>query len=233
MKLFLILLLALLPILAQAEELPWIGVSFKPLRTEDRRLTRLEPEVGLRVSGVVPNGPLAKAGGKNGDLWWKFDDQILLNMRQVVGLLREKKVGEEVEVQFFRGGDLKKFKLLLGFRQPPQVGPVSSLIKNRNIERPRRLAKREQVARLRTEEKQLLSLEAEGKQWRFQVREDNVVILSALVNTDDLSEKLPRKWIGAFLILKQTLQRRQVEGDVRLEEKIRFAPRRTKEDSNG
>ena len=45
-----------------------------------------------------------------------------------------KKVGEEVEVQFFRGGDLKKFRLLLGFRQPPQVGPVSSLIKNRNIE---------------------------------------------------------------------------------------------------
>ena len=95
MKLFLILLLALLPILAQAEELPWIGVSFKPLRTEDRRLTQLEPEVGLRVSGVVANGPLAKAGGKNGDLWWKFDDQILLNMRQMVGLLREKKVGEE------------------------------------------------------------------------------------------------------------------------------------------
>ena len=233
MKLFLILLLALLPILAQAEELPWIGVSFKPLRTEDRRLTPLEPEVGLRVSGVVANGPLAQAGGKNGDLWWKFDDQILLNMRQMVGLLREKKVGEEVEVQFFRGGDLKKFRILLGFRQPPQVGPISSLIKNRNIERPRRLAKREQVARLRTEEKQLLSLEAEGKKWRFQVREDNVVILSALVNTDELSEKLPRKWIGAFLILKQTLQRRQVEGDVRLEEKIRFAPRRTKEDSNG
>jgi hypothetical protein len=84
------------------------------------------------------------------------------------------------------------------------------------------------VARLRTEEKQLLSLEAEGKQWRFQVRDDNVVILSALVNTDDLSEKLPRKWIGAFLILKQTLQRRQVEGDLRSEEKIRFAPRKTK-----
>ena len=224
MKLLLICLLALLPNLAQAKALPWIGVSFEPLTTEDRESSPFELGVGLRVSRVVSKGPLAKAGGKNGDLWWKFDDQILLNMRQMVDLLREKAVGETVEVQIFREGQLKKFNLLLGSRKLPQVRPVSSLIKNRNIERARRLAKREQVARLNTEE-QVLSLQAEGKGWRFQVKEDDVVILSALVSTDDLSEKLPRRWIGAFLILRQTLQQRQDRGDASSKEKVRFAPK--------
>ncbi|MDG2399771.1 MAG: S1C family serine protease [Akkermansiaceae bacterium] len=227
MKLLLILLLFLVPSFVQAGGLPWIGVSLKPLTTEDREVSPLGPGVGLRVSGVVANGPLAKAGGKDGDLWWKFDDQILLNMRQMVVLLREKKVGETVEVQIFRKGDLKKFNLLLGSRQVPQVRPVSSLIKNRNIEKSRRLAKREQVARLSTEE-QVLSLESEGKRWRFKVKEDDVVILSALVSADDLSEKLPRKWIGAFMILRQTLQRRLDAGDASSEEKVRFTPRVTK-----
>jgi len=223
-KLLLICLLALLPNLAQAKALPWIGVSFEPLTTEDRESSPLELGVGLRVSRVVSKGPLAKAGGKNGDLWWKFDGQILLNMRQMVDLLREKAVGETVEVQIFREGQLKKFNLLLGSRQLPQVRPVSSLIKSRNIERARRLAKREQVARLNTEE-QVLSLQAEGKGWRFQVKEDDVVILSALVSTDNLSEKLPRRWIGAFLILRQTLQQRQDGGDASSKEKVRFAPK--------
>ena len=113
---------------------------------------------------------------------------------------------------------------MLGSRQLPQVRPVSSLIKSRNIERARRLAKREQVARLNTEE-QVLSLQAEGKGWRFQVKEDDVVILSALVSTDNLSEKLPRRWIGAFLILRQTLQQRQDGGDASSKEKVRFAPK--------
>ena len=232
MKLLLICLLALLPTLAQAEQLPWIGVSFEPLTKEDRKASPLELGVGLRVSGVVPKGPLAKAGGVNGDLWWKFDDKILLNMRQMVVLLREKEVGETVEIQIFREGQLKKFNLLLGSRQLPQARPVSSLIKNRNLERPRQLAKREQVARLNTEE-QVLSLEAEGKGWRFEIKEDDVVILSALVSTDDLSEKLPRKWIGAFLILRQTLQRRQDGGAESSKEKVRFAPRIIKKSPNG
>ena len=88
------------------------------------------------------------------------------------------------------------------------------------------------MARLNTEE-QVLSLEAEGKAWRFQVKEDDVVILSALVSTDDLSEKLPRRWIGAFLILRQTLQRQQDGGDTSSKGKVRFAPSMRKKRPNG
>lgn len=232
MKLLWIFLLALLPNLVQGGSLPWIGVSFEPLAAEDLKLATLEPGVGLRVSRVVANGPLAKAGGKEGDLWWKFDDQILLNIRQMVVLLREKKVGETVEVEIFRNGDPKKFKLLLGSRQLPKVRPVGLLIKDRDIQRPRRLAKREQVARLNTGE-QALSLEAEGERWRFQVKEDEVVVLSALVSTDNLSEKLPRRWIGAFIILRQTLQRGEGRSDASSGEKVRFAPAVIKKSPNG
>jgi hypothetical protein len=232
MRLLWILLLALLPNLVQGGELPWIGVSFEPLTTDDLKLSTPEPGAGLRVSRVVANGPLAKAGGKEGDLWWKFDDQILLNIKQMVELLREKKVGETVEVQIFRNGDPEKFKLLLGSRQLPKVRPVGLLVKDRDMQRPRRLAKREQVARLNAGE-QVLSLEAEGERWRFQVKEDNIVVLSALVSTDELSEKLPRRWIGAFLILRQTLQRGEGRSEVKSGEKLRFAPAVTEKRPNG
>ena len=110
--------------------------------------------------------------------------------------------------------------------------PVGLLIKDRDIQRPRRLAKREQVARLNTGE-QALSLEAEGERWRFQVKEDEVVVLSALVSTDNLSEKLPRRWIGAFLILRQTLQRGEGRSDASSGEKVRFAPAVIKKSPNG
>lgn len=227
MKIFLVLVLILLPSFVQAGGLPWIGASFGPPEGNDRNLSPLRQGIGLMTSGIVSNGPLAKAGGEDGDLWWKFDDQILVNMGQMVVLLRERKVGEMVEVQIFRKGKLKKLKLLLGSRQRSQVRPANMLTENRNFDNSRRLAKREQVARLNTEE-QVLSLESEGERWRLVVKESGVVILSALVSSDDVSEKLPRKWIGAFMILRQTLQRNQDTGDSIYQEKVRFTPKVTK-----
>ncbi|MDB4502109.1 S1C family serine protease, partial [Akkermansiaceae bacterium] len=165
MKTLLIFVSALLASLAQAGDLPWIGVSFKSPSAKDRESTSLKSGVGFRASEIVANGPLAKAGGKNGDLWWKFDGQILVNMEQMVVLLREKKAGDTVKVQFFREGQLKTLDLVLGSRHHPLVMPVSMLAGDENAARSRRLAKREQIARLIMDEKSL-SLEAEGERWR-------------------------------------------------------------------
>ncbi|MDA7865921.1 S1C family serine protease [Akkermansiaceae bacterium] len=224
MKTLLIFVSALLASLAQAGDLPWIGVSFKSPSAKDRESTSLKSGVGFRASEIVANGPLAKAGGKNGDLWWKFDGQILVNMEQMVVLLREKKAGDTVKVQFFREGQLKTLDLVLGSRHRPLVMPVSMLAGDENAARSRRLAKREQIARLIMDEKSL-SLEAEGERWRFKVTEDDVVVLSALVSNDDFGGKLPRKWMGAFMILKQTLQRSREAGNPTPGERVRFVPK--------
>ncbi|MDB4438272.1 PDZ domain-containing protein [bacterium] len=223
MKTLLVLTFAFLTPFVQAGDLPWIGVSFKSPTAEDRKASHLKSGVGFRASEIVANGPLAKAGGKNGDLWWKFDDQILVNMGQMVVLLREKKAGDMVSVEYFREGELRKLALVLGSRHRPLVMPVNMVIENEDAEKSRRLAKREQIARL-TMDGQSLSLEAEDGRWRLKVTEQDVVILSALVGNDDFGEKLPRKWMGAFMILKQTLQRSQNEDNETSEQRVRFVP---------
>lgn len=225
------LVICLLSTLAQGGELPWIGVSFKSPSQEDRESTSLKLGVGFQVTDIVANGPLGKAGGQNGDLWWKFDEQILVNMSQMVVLLREKKAGETVKVEFFRGGKLKELDLILGLRRRPQVIPVSMVSEDANAEKSRRLAKREQVARLSMNE-QTLSLEPEGERWRFKVTEGELIVLSALVANDDFGVKLPKQWLGAFMILKQTLQRGQTPGEASTDERLRFVPKKTEKSSN-
>ena len=223
-KTFLITTFALLAAFAHGGDLPWIGVSFKSPTAEEREAVSLDSGVGFRASDVVANGPLAKAGGKDGDLWWKFDDQILVNMGQMVVLLRGKEAGDSVKVKFFREGKLRELNLVLGSRHRPQVMPVSMISDGDNTEKSRRLAMREQVARLAIEE-QTLSLKAEGDRWRFKVTESGTVILSALVSNEDFREKLPGKRLGAFMILKQTLQRSPNASGALPEQRLRFVPR--------
>ncbi len=230
MKTILILVIALLSTLAQGGDLPWIGVSFKSPSPEDRRSASLKSGVGFQATDIVANGPLAKAGGKNGDLWWKFDEQILVNMGQMVVLLREKKAGETVKVKFFRDGKLQELDLILGLRRRPQVMPVSMVPEDANAEKSRRLAKRERVARLNMNE-QTLSLESEGERWRFKVTEGQLIVLSALVSNDDFGVNLPKQWLGAFMILKHTLQRGQALGEATTEERVRFVPKDTEKSS--
>ena len=95
-----------------AGELPWIGVSLDQASSEFRKETGLIHGVGFEISKVITGGPLASAGGKEGDLWWKFDGQILVNKSQMVVLLRTKSPGDEVEVEFYRGGLLDKLRFV-------------------------------------------------------------------------------------------------------------------------
>ncbi|MDB4429820.1 S1C family serine protease [Akkermansiaceae bacterium] len=105
--------------------MPWIGVMLQQPDSKKERPSEIGTGIGLLVEGVVKNGPLAKAKGQVGDLWWKLDDQILVNMRQLLVLLRMKKVGESVKIHFFREGKLNSQSLTLGSR-PPRGGADSN-----------------------------------------------------------------------------------------------------------
>ena len=94
---FLLILCCTAP-LGLANDLPWLGVILSEVPREERVGLTLEPGVGLKVTSVSPDGPYQKSLGQKGDLWWKFDGQILLSRCQMVILLRTKKVGDEVEV---------------------------------------------------------------------------------------------------------------------------------------
>lgn len=209
--------------LGWARELPWMGVSLNAVKAEQAHHLSLPEGVGFEVSEIIPEGPLAKAGGKNGDLWWKFDGQILVNKGQMVVLLRSKSPGDQVKIEFFRESQLHSLVLTLGDRDHRPYVPVS--FQNEEGEEDRMLAKREKVARVELDGREL-SLEAEGKKWRFKIREKDTTVLSALVSDQDIDEKIPVKWHQSFLILKMTLATGSGRAEGPGSRKVRYIPRR-------
>ena len=99
--------------LLYAGKLPWIGASLHCSKSEESVTAGVAEGVGLSVRHVARNGPLEKSGGLKGDLWWKFDGQILVSRGQLVVLLRGKKPGDTIKVEFFRDNQPKKLSLVV------------------------------------------------------------------------------------------------------------------------
>jgi hypothetical protein len=59
---------------------------------------------GMKISGVRPSGPAAKAGLKSGDVIVKMGAKKILNIYDYMGILGELKAGDEVEVGVLRDG---------------------------------------------------------------------------------------------------------------------------------
>lgn len=219
LKIIALILVSLWASYAQAGELPWIGVSLNSPTVEQREEVSLKHGVGFLVGEVITGGPLAKAGGREGDLWWKFDGQILINKGQMVVLLRGKSAGDEVEVEFYREGRLQKVTLTLENRHRHNMVPVGMAPDRPSCSRV--LAKRDQIARVTIGEKNL-SLQNEGAKWRFMIEEDGAVVLSSLVGDQDLGDKIPAKWHGAFVILRQTLANSATPQGTPAKERVRY-----------
>ena len=178
--------------------------------------------MGLKVDKVVLESPLAKAGGVAGDLWWKFDSQILVNKRQMLVLLKAKSPGDVVKITFYRGAELKILSLKLAEKEVSEFYPVGA--RGGKDGSPRVMSKREQVARVTVDERDL-TLEREGEGWRFKINEGRTSVLSALVNESDLNEKVPAKWHGAFIILRLTLEQQENTSTGSDQPRIRYVPR--------
>lgn len=211
-----------LGLLAHAGGLPWMGVSLHAAKPEESLGTEMSPGVGFEVSRVVAGGPVAEAGGRAGDLWWKVDGQILVNKGQMVVLLRTKKPGDRVEIDFYREGRLEQLSLVLGSRDHQRLVPVS--FREEYRDEARILAKREKVARVQIQGSEV-SLESEGDRFRFRVREDGLTILSALVTNLEIDETIPAKWHHAFMILRSTLESNSEPTLTEAKQRVRYLPR--------
>jgi len=59
---------------------------------------------GVKLSDVVPNSPVAKAGMKKGDVITKFGAGNVSNLRDYSNLLKQHKPGDKVKVEYMRDG---------------------------------------------------------------------------------------------------------------------------------
>ncbi|HEU0119180.1 MAG TPA: M28 family peptidase [Bryobacteraceae bacterium] len=76
-----------------------------------------EPPTGVRFADVREGTPAAKAGLKAGDILVRFDGKKVQNLMDFTVLLRQKKAGDEVEVEVLRDGQTVTAKVLLTARK--------------------------------------------------------------------------------------------------------------------
>ena len=109
---------------------PWLGLSVsKPDAVTTTQLPELPQGVGFVVNGITEGGPAEKAGIRKHDLFWKMNDQMLVNEGQLATLLRLSAPGDEVTVSLFREGKSLDFKVTLGEGEAVRRMLVDSVIR--------------------------------------------------------------------------------------------------------
>lgn len=106
------------------ETVAFLGVETGPVSGTLSAQLELQPGTGLVINHVLPGSPAAGAL-KQHDILQKFDDQVLVESRQLAVLVRGKKEGDEIALTFLRGGKLQTAKVKLGKQEAPRLALLS------------------------------------------------------------------------------------------------------------
>jgi hypothetical protein len=98
----------------ERKNVSWLGVS--TLEASEALASQLElpPGVGLLVIYVAPDSPAAKAGLRKNDVLTQFDSQSLVHPAQFRKLVRVRKAGTEIKLQFYHAGKQQDATVTLG-----------------------------------------------------------------------------------------------------------------------
>lgn len=99
--------------------MPYIGVLTREVPPEMRSQFSLPDGFGLMVDEVMPDSPAKTAGLKTHDILVKIDDQRLVNMEQLMTLVRSKKKGDSVNLSVITGGKETQLTVTVGERMMP------------------------------------------------------------------------------------------------------------------
>ncbi len=206
---------------------PWVGVKIERIDSEVVRPAEMGAGTGFLVEEVIPNGPLAKAGGQAGDLLWKLDDQILISTRQFLVLLGLKKMGDSVELHFFREGKLMSESVTLEKRPEGEA----SRKKDRNraaIVESTEEAETTEVAEMKDGPYHLQLSEDHGG-YRLIVKKGAEVIVDQSVDSSEDTQNLDRRWQSGLIILQQALAVRTSSQQGKKKKRVRYLPKAAEE----
>jgi serine protease Do len=88
-----------------------IGVRAQTITPELAKGLGLERDWGVILADVYPGGPADRAGLKPGDVITTLDGKVMENGRQLEVNLYQKTMGDEVTLQFMRGGATRSLRV--------------------------------------------------------------------------------------------------------------------------
>ncbi|MGV3659242.1 MAG: S1C family serine protease [Prosthecobacter sp.] len=101
----------------------YLGVLTREVPPELRSQFSLPKGFGLMVDEVLPGSPAHAAGLKPYDVLLKLDDQQLVNMEQLMALVRARKKGDTVTLSLITGGKETQVPATLAERIMPESEP--------------------------------------------------------------------------------------------------------------
>jgi S1-C subfamily serine protease len=124
----------LLPELREGEDIEhaYLGVTMKDVDEDVARQLDLPVDDGALVQQVAPGGPADNAGlrgasdalAAGGDVIVKVDREDVEDTGDVAAAIEDNEPGDTIEVEYYRGDDLKTARVELGER-PDQAGAAS------------------------------------------------------------------------------------------------------------
>ncbi len=100
---------------------PYVGASLVDKDFADRYGFDVDVQGGLLIMKLVPNGPLAAAGIRTGDIITKFSGEKVSKVAELRAKIAEHKVGDSVEITILRnGGELTKTVVLQEYPKDTQ-----------------------------------------------------------------------------------------------------------------
>jgi membrane-associated protease RseP (regulator of RpoE activity) len=93
------------PARAAAERTPWLGVYMQELTPELREGMDYRGDGGVILTRVVPDGPAARAGLRNGDVIVRVNSRTVESPAELQDVIRAARVGQSVSVEVFRDGE--------------------------------------------------------------------------------------------------------------------------------
>jgi serine protease Do len=98
---------------------PWLGVGLYTVDPSLAAALNISVERGALIVELVANSPADTAGLRGDDIIIRFGGQEVSNVADLVRAIRASEIGEEVEIVFVRGGDIKTTSARLIERPTP------------------------------------------------------------------------------------------------------------------
>lgn len=193
----------LLPSVLQGAKLPWMGVVLAKATAEEVAETLLPSGIGLRVVGLSEEGPYQIAGGKEGDLWLKFDDQYLTSKGQLMVLLEMEMLGKRVPLTVMRKG--QRMILEIEMVEKPKRAERAEIVRRRQADEEvrSRLLESHVSAKMLSDGQEFL-LVTNGLEMTFKV--DGAQGGEFLViSNGGPSARVPAQWSEQFSVLQDIL----------------------------